>query len=122
MTRTTLLALLLAATGFVPSALAAAQPHARLSVSRTRGGEVVAVVRGTVRACGITATNDAPTFVVHERVVEVSQPMAGVACMNPPPRSRPYRRSVNLGKLAPGRYTIRWNYPELSADYVVRPR
>ena len=122
MNRTTLLALLLAATGLAPSVLAAAEPHARLSVSRTRGGEVVAVVRGTVRACGITATNDEPTFVVHERVVEVSQPMAGVACMNPPPRSRPYRRSVNFGRLPPGRYTIRWSYPELRADYVVRTR
>jgi hypothetical protein len=48
--------------------------------------------------------------------------MAGVACMNPPPRSRPYRRSVNFGRLPPGRYTIRWSYPELRADYVVRTR
>jgi hypothetical protein len=122
MSRTTVLAILLAATAIAPSIGTAREPHARLSVTRTRGGEVIASVKGTVRACGITATNDAPTFVVHGRVVEVSQPMAGVACMNPPPRSRPYRRSINLGKLPAGRYAVRWSFPELSIDYTVRAK
>ena len=95
---------------------------ARLSVSRDPAGNVIATVEGTVRACGITTTGNEPTFVVRGNLVEVTQPKVAIACMNPPPKTKPYRQTLDLGKLAPGKYTIRWSFPELSAEYVVPPK
>jgi len=102
------------------AAATAAEPSAHLSVARKADGTVVATVTGTVRACGITALEDEPTFTVNGNIVDVKQPTAGVGCMNPPPQSKPYRHSVDLGKLPAGTYTIRWNFPELSTTYTVK--
>ena len=99
----------------------AAEPSAKLSAKLNGAGEVVATVSGTVRACGLTATNDEPTFVVHGNVVEVTQPVAGIACMNPPPETRAYRRTLNLGKLPAGNYTIHWSFPDQTITYTVKP-
>jgi hypothetical protein len=113
------LMLTLAGCALHPAAATEDGPQAHLSAARNAAGEVVATVTGTVRACGITSTNDEPTFAVHGDTVEVTQSMAGVACMNPPPKTKPYRRNLNLGKLPPGKYLIRWNYPELTLDFAV---
>jgi hypothetical protein len=99
----------------------AAEPSAKLQAKRNAAGEVVATVSGTVRACGLTATNDEPTFVVRGNTVEVMQPVAGIACMNPPPETRPYRRTLNLGKLPAGSYAIHWSFPDLTVAYTVKP-
>ena len=104
----------------LPALASAAEPSARLKVTRNADGEVVATASGSVRACGITAIGDAPTFKIDGTAVDVHQSMAGVACVNPPPQTKPYKQQVNLGKLPPGTYTIRWNYPELSATYTVK--
>src|SRR5262249_59451488 len=98
----------------------AAEPSAQLGVAINQDGHVVATASGSVRACGITALDDAPGFVISGNVIEVRQPMAGIACMNPPPETKPYRHSVDFGKLPAGTYTIRWNYPELNTTYVVK--
>jgi hypothetical protein len=103
------------------SATHAQVPDARLSLARNAAGEVIATVEGTVRACGITAGNRNPTFTVHGYLIEVTQPTVAIACMNPPPKTRPYRRTLDLGRLPPGKYTIHWSLPELSGEYVVSP-
>ena len=104
-----------------PAVALAAEPSAKLSAKRNGAGEVVATVSGTVRACGLTATNDEPTFLVRGNAVEVTQPVAGIACVNPPPETRAYRRTLNLGKLPAGSYTIHWSFPDLTITYAVRP-
>jgi hypothetical protein len=115
MTRTLAVFALLTLAGAAP----AQTPDAHLSLTRNAAGNVIATVEGTVRACGITASNRDPTFVVHGNVVEVSQSTLPIACMNPPPITKPYRRTLDLGRLPSGKYTIHWNLPELSGDYVV---
>jgi hypothetical protein len=100
---------------------AAQAPAAHLSVTRNNAGEVMATVEGSVRACGITAGSQEPTFAVHGNRIDVTQPTIAVACINPPPVSKPYRQTLNFGKLPPGAYTIHWSFPELTAGYVVAP-
>lgn len=96
------------------------EPSAHLSVTRSADGGIVATVEGTVRACGITAIGAEPSLKRDGNVIEVHQPTAGIACMNPPAQTKPYRHSVDLGKLPPGTYTIRWNFPELDTTYTVK--
>ncbi len=101
----------------------AQEPSGDLSVSINTAHQVVAKVTGTVARCGITALPEAPTFRRLGQTIEVTQPVAGVACLaNIPPGSvRPYNVSVNLGILPPGQYTVSWSFPRLSATYVVTP-
>jgi hypothetical protein len=98
----------------------AAEPSAQLSVTRKPDGSVVATAAGSVRACGITAIGDEPSFMRNGNMIDIHQPTAGIACMNPPPQSKPYRHDVDLGKLPPGTYTIRWNFPKLETTYTVK--
>lgn len=88
-----------------------------LTVARNAAGEVLLSVSGTIPACGLTAVNDPPTFAIEGSAIKVHQPVAGVACMNPPPKEKQYERVLNVGKLAPGNYTIDWNFPVLTGTY-----
>lgn len=114
----------IAATLFLAAYAAGARaqaPSAHLSVTRNAAGDVVAAVNGTVRACGITSGRAEPTFVLRGNRIEVTQPTIAVACMNPPPTAKPYRHTLDFGRLPAGRYTIQWSFPELSAEYEVTP-
>ena len=104
------------------AAAVADPPAARIEVTRNAAGEVLATVATNVNPCGITALNEPPTFRVDGTNIEVTQPVAGIACMNPPPKERGYNHTLNLGKLAPGTYSIHWSFPQLTATYTVAPR
>ena len=95
-----------------------AQPaESKLSVSRNAAGDVLIKVSATIPACGLTALNQPPTFVIEGATIKVHQPIVGVACMNPPPKDKHYERVLNIGKLAKGRYTIDWSFPALTGTY-----
>lgn len=98
-------------------------PASELSVSTNVERQVTATVTGSVARCGVTALSDAPTFRRLGQVVEVTQPVAGIACLAdvPPGAVRPYNVTVNLGNLPPGKYTVNWNFPKLTATYTVSP-
>ena len=102
-----------------PAPAVAQSDEPKLTVARNAEGEVRASVTGRIRACGLTALNDEPTFAIDGSKIEVTQHVVGIACMNPPPKDKPYHRTLNFGKLAPGSYTINWNFPELSTTYTV---
>jgi len=100
--------------------LASAQaqvPAAKLTLRRNSAGETLATASGTIPACGLTALNEVPRFQIEGSVITVAQPVVGVACMNPPPKEKHYEQTLNLGKLAPGAYTINWSFPALAASY-----
>ena len=92
-------------------------PQATLTLSRNAGGETLATVTGTVAACGLTALNEVPRFKIQGTVIAVTQPVVGIACMNPPPKEKPYEQTLNFGKLPAGTYTIKWSFPALTASY-----
>jgi hypothetical protein len=119
MTSRTLAAWLFTLFAAAPALAPAQSDEATLTVARSATGEVRATVSGRIRACGLTALNDEPTFTIDGAKIEVTQHVVGIACMNPPPKDKPYRRTLNLGKLAPGSYTIHWSFPDLSTTYTV---
>lgn len=101
----------------------AQEPTGELRISQSVGHEVIATVIGKVARCGLTALSDAPTFRVTGQVVDVTQPVAGVACRADVQQGalQPYQRAINLGRLPPGSYTVNWNFPKLTATYKVSP-
>jgi hypothetical protein len=101
----------------MPAVCHGATPEPTLTVSRNAAGEVLVSVSGMIPACGLTALNEPPTFAIEGSTIKVRQPIVGVACMNPPPKEKPYERALNLGKLAAGNYTIQWSFPALTANY-----
>lgn len=105
------------------SACSAQEPTGHISVSTNAAHQVTATVTGKVARCGVTALPEAPTFRRLGQVVEVIQPVAGVACLANVPTGtvRLYRVTVNLGNLPPGKYTVNWNFPKLNATYTVSP-
>jgi hypothetical protein len=104
-------------------ACSAQEPTGNLSVSTNTAHQVTATVTGRVARCGVTALPEAPMFRRLGQVVEVTQPVAGIACLAnvPPGTVRPYHVTVNLGNLLPGKYTVNWNFPKLTATYTVSP-
>ena len=101
------------------SCVQAQVPQASLALRRNAAGETLATASGTIPACGLTALNEAPRFQIEGTVITVIQPVAGVACMNPPPKEKHYEQTLNLGTLAPGAYTIKWSFPALTASYEI---
>jgi hypothetical protein len=99
----------------------AQEPSGELSVSSDVAHQVTATVTGKVARCGLTALAEAPSVRRSGQVVEVTQPVAGVACLAdvPPGAVRPYHVTVSLGELPPGEYTVNWNFPKLTATYTV---
>jgi hypothetical protein len=95
-----------------------------LRISQNAAHEVIATVTGKVARCGVTALPEAPTFQRSEQVVDITQPVAGMACRADVPQGalRSYRVTVNLGDLPPGNYTVNWSFPKLTAAYTVSPQ
>lgn len=101
-----------------------AQPSTgALHVSQNAKHEVIATVTGKVARCGLTALPGAPTFRISGQVVDVTQPVAGVACRADVPQGalRAYHAAINLGHLPPGDYTVNWSFPKLSTVYKIAP-
>jgi hypothetical protein len=101
----------------------AQQPIGKLIVSTNSAHDVVATVEGEVAQCGFTVLPEEPTFRISQQTIEVTQPVAGIGCMANVAQgsTRPYHATVNLGRLAPGAYTVNWNFPKLTATYTVSP-
>ena len=112
------------ALGILSCGVGSAQsPAGELRVSLNAAHEVIAAVTGEVARCGVTALSDTPTFRRSQHVIDVTQPVVGVACRADVPRGalRPYQASVNLGSLPPGKYTVNWSFPKLTTTYEVSP-
>lgn len=96
---------------------------AELRFSQNATHEVTVTANGEVPRCGVTALPEGPTSKLSGHVIEVMQPVAGIACRADVPQGalRPYRVSINLGRLPPGDYTVNWSFPKLTAAYTVSP-
>jgi len=94
-----------------------------LRISQNAAHEVTATVTGEVARCGLTAIADEPTFRLSGQVVDVVQPVVGIACRADVPQGalRPYHVTINLGHLPPGDYIVNWTFPKLTATYKVSP-
>lgn len=101
------------------SATCAAQSAAKLTLSQNAQHEVVASVSALVPSCRLTANSAEPTFSIQGTVVTVTQGVAGYMCTNPPAPDKRYERSVNLGRLTDGTYTINWTFPALTGTIAV---
>jgi hypothetical protein len=77
----------------------AQKPVGDIRISKNPASEVTVTVAGSVARCGVTACR------------------TDVA----PGELRPYHATINLGHLSPGKYTINWSFPKLTANYVVSP-
>jgi hypothetical protein len=95
----------------------AAEPQ--LTISQNAKGEVVASVYAQIPPCGITANGDSPSFQIDGTVISVSQPLFAIGCVNNPPPYVVYQRSADFGVLAPGTYTVNWDFPQVSGTYTV---
>lgn len=103
----------------LPVASYAQSASPELTISQNAMGEVVASVYAQIPPCGITASSQPPSFQINGAVIEVMQPLFAIACvMNPPPYII-YQRSVDFGVLAPGTYTVNWDFPQASGVYTV---
>lgn len=101
------------------SAVCAAQSAPSLTVAQNSHREVVVRMSGLIASCNLTASSAEPTFSVQGRLVTVNQGVAGSMCTNPPHPDKLYERTVNLGRLAAGTYTINWTFPVLTRKIVV---
>ena len=101
----------------------AQSPTGELHISRNAAHEVIATITGEVGRCGVTALSDPPTIRRSGTIIEITQPVAGIACRADVPQGalRPYQATVNLGSLPPGKYTVNWNFPKLTTTYEVSP-
>ena len=105
------------------SAGSAQNPTGELHVSRNAAHEVTATVTGEVARCGVTALEDLPTARRSAQIIDITQPVAGIACKADvaPGTLRAYHATVNLGTLPPGKYTVKWSFPKLETTYEVSP-
>lgn len=112
-------AIMALASSIFGGACSAQEPTVDLSVSTNAAHQITATVTGKIARCGVTALPEAPTFRRLGQVVEVTQPVAGIACLADVPLGtvRPYHATVNLGNLPPGKYTVNWSFPKLTATY-----
>ena len=94
-----------------------------LRVAQNAAHDVIATVIGKVARCGVTALPEEPTFRIAGQVVDVIQPVAGIACPADVPQGalRSYHVVVNLGHLPPGNYTVNWSFPKLTTTYKASP-
>lgn len=101
----------------------AQEPAVKVNFSTNAAHDVIVTVNGEIAQCGFTALPEGPTFRISKQTIEITQPVAGIACMaNVAPNSmRPYHAIVNLGHLAAGTYTVMWNFPKLTTTYTVSP-
>ena len=101
----------------------AQSPNGQLHISRNAAKEVIATVTGEVGRCGVTALSDPPTIRRSQMIIEVTQPVAGIACRADVQQGalRPYHAAVNLGSLPPGKYTVNWSFPKLTTTYEISP-
>ena len=109
---------------FVVAASAAAAPiitapSATLGVFQNTAGQLIAVVSGTIPACGSTPTDAEPTYTIDNFVITVTQPLVAVTCTDPPPADRFYYANLNFGRLFDGNYTVNWNVPALTQAYSI---
>ena len=103
----------------LPALSIAQSADPRLTISQNAMGEVVASVYAQIPPCGLTANGENPSFHIDGMVIDVTQPLYGIACVINPPPYVVYQRSVNFGVLAPGIYTVNWNFPKVSGVYTV---
>ena len=104
---------------WLPAVSIAQSANPELMISQNASGEVVASVYAQIPPCGITASGENPSFHIDGTVIDVTQPLYGIACVTNPPPYVVYQRSVNVGVLAPGTYTVNWNFPAVSGVYTV---
>jgi hypothetical protein len=101
----------------------AQEPTGKATFSTNAAHEVIATLDGDVAQCGFTALPEEPTFRISNRTIEVTQPVAGIACMANVAQGsmRAYHATVNLGHLATGTYTVTWSFPKVTTTYTVSP-
>jgi len=97
----------------------AAQTAPSLTITQNASHEVIVQASGMIPSCNLTATSANPSFRIQGSVVTVTQGVAGYMCTNPAAPDKQYQRTLNLGRLANGTYTINWTYPELTGTIVV---
>lgn len=95
-------------------------PPPLLSVYQNAGGQLIASVSGYVSPCGLAPTPGDPTYRIDGTTITVTQPAVAVTCTNPMPDPVYFYSAVNVGRVFDGNYTINWNAPPLSQQYLVQ--
>jgi hypothetical protein len=95
-------------------------PPAVLAVYQNLEGQLIASVSGYVPACGLVPQPGDPTYAIQGTTITVTQPELPISCPTPPPDPQYFYSVVNFGRVFNGNYTINWNAPGLSQQYVVQ--